>query len=64
MNVMIEDAVVVNKKKNKKTELYNHLQIQAGKDIIKAGWKAAGISENLADARKNQKNLIKDNLLE
>jgi len=28
-----------------------------GKDI-RAGWKAAGVSENLADARKNQKNPI------
>ena len=46
------------------TELYDHLRTQAGKDIIRAGWKAAGISENLADARKNQKNPIKDNPFE
>ena len=32
------------------TELYDHLRTQAGKGIIRAGWKAAGISENLADA--------------
>ena len=42
------------------TELYDHLRTQAGKDIIRAGWEATGISENLADARKNQKNPIKD----
>ena len=34
------------------------------KGIIGAGWKAAGISENLIDARKNQKNPIKDNPFE
>ena len=46
------------------TELYDHLRTQAGKDITRAGWKAAGISKNLADARKNQKNSIKDNPFE
>ena len=46
------------------TELYDHLRTQAGKGIIRADWKAAGISENLADARKNQKNPIKDNPFE
>ena len=46
------------------TELYDHLRTQAGKDIIRAGWKAAGISENLGDARKNQKNPIIDNPFE
>ena len=46
------------------TELYDQLQTQAGKNIIRAGWKAAGISENLADVRKNQKNPIKDNPFE
>ena len=45
------------------TELYDHLRTQAGKDIIRAGWKAAGISENLADARKNQKTLSRTILL-
>ena len=46
------------------TELCDHVRTQAGKDIIRASWKAAGISENLADARKNQKNPIKDNPFE
>ena len=46
------------------TELYDQLRTQAGKDIIRAGWKAASISENLADAPMNQKNPIKDNPFE
>ena len=45
------------------SELYDHLRTPAGKDI-RAGWKAAGISKILADARKNQKNPIKDNPFE
>ena len=43
------------------TELYHHFQSQRGKEIIKAGWKAAGITDNLSTARKNNKNVIKDN---
>ena len=39
------------------TELYNHLRTQAGKDIIRAGWKAARISENLADEPEKSLNL-------
>ena len=42
-------------------ELYDHFQTEAGKKVIKAGWKAAGITDNLANARKNNENPIKDN---
>jgi len=42
-------------------ELYDHFQTEAGKKVIKAGWKAAGITDNLANVRKNNENPIKDN---
>lgn len=42
-------------------ELYDYLKTEDGRKIIKSGWKAAGITENLEEVRKNQKNPIKDN---
>ena len=42
-------------------ELYEYLQTEAGKKIIKAGWKAAGITDNLENARQSNINPIKDN---
>ena len=42
-------------------ELYEHLQTEAGKNIINVGWKAAGRTDNLENARQNNLNPIKDN---
>ena len=42
-------------------ELYEYLQTEADKQIIKAGWKAAGITDNLGNARQSNINPIKDN---
>ena len=42
-------------------DLYDHFQTEAEKKVIKAGWKAAGITDNLANTRKNNENPIKDN---
>ena len=41
------------------TELYDHLQSQAGKDIIRDFLKAAGITKNLEDAHKKLNNHFK-----
>ena len=41
-------------------DLYDHFQTEAGKKV-KAGWKVADITYNLANARKNNENPIKDN---
>ena len=43
------------------TDLYHHLQSHKGKEIIKAGWKAAGITDILQNSRRNNGNLIKEN---
>ena len=43
------------------TDLYHHLQSHKGKEIIKAGWKAAGITDILQNSRGNNENLIKEN---
>ena len=43
------------------TDLYHHLQSHKGKEIIKAGWKAAGITDILQNSRRNNENLIKEN---
>ena len=43
------------------TNLYHHLQSHKGKEIIKAGWKAAGITDILQNSRRNNENLIKEN---
>ena len=42
-------------------KLYEYLQTEAGKQIIKAGWKASGITDNLGNARQSNINPIKDN---
>ena len=44
------------------TDLYHHLQSHKGKEIIKSGWKAAGITDTLQNSRRNNENLIKGNL--
>ena len=43
------------------TDLYHHLQSHKGKKIIKAGWKAAGITDILQNSRRNNETLIKEN---
>ena len=43
------------------TDLYHHIQFHKGKEIIKAGWKAAGITDILQNSRRNNENLIKEN---
>ena len=43
------------------TDLYHHLQSHMGKEIIKAGWKAAGITDILQNSRRKNENLIKEN---
>ena len=44
-------------------DLYHHLQSHKGRKIIKAGWKAAGITNILQNSRRNNENLIKENQL-
>ena len=41
------------------TGLYHHLQSHKGKEVIKAGWKTAGITDILQNSRRNNENLIK-----
>ena len=43
------------------TVLYHHLQSRKGKEIIKAGWKATGITDILQNSQRNNENLIKEN---
>ena len=43
------------------TDLYHHLQSHEGKEIIKAGWKTAGITDILRNSRRNNESLIKEN---
>ena len=43
------------------TDLYHHLQSHKGKEIIKAGWKAAGITDILQNSRRSNEKLIKEN---
>ena len=43
------------------TDMYQHLQSERGKEIIKAGRKAEGITDILKDARKGNGNTIRVN---
>ena len=43
------------------TDLFHHLESHKGKEIIKTGWKAAGITDILQNSRQNNENLIKEN---
>ena len=43
------------------TDMYQHLKSEKGKEIIKAGWKAAGIANILKDAREGNGNTIRLN---
>ena len=43
------------------TELYYNFLFARDKEIIKSEWKAAGITDNLTIASKNNKKTIKDN---
>ena len=43
------------------TDIYQHLKSEKGKEIIKAGWKAAGITDILKDAREGNGNTIRLN---
>ena len=43
------------------TELYDYLKTEDGRKIIESGWKAAGIKENINQARKTKKNPFKKN---
>ena len=36
-------------------DLYDHFQTEAEKKVIKAGWKAAGITDNLAKHSQEQR---------
>ena len=42
-------------------DLYQHLKSEQGKEIIKTGWRAAGITDVLKDARKGNGNTIRPN---
>jgi len=42
-------------------ELYNYLKTEDGRKIIESGWKAAGIKDNLEQARQSKKNPFKTN---
>ena len=39
-------------------DMYQHLKSEKGKEIIKAGWRAAGITDILKDAREGNGNTI------
>ena len=41
--------------------MYHHLKSQKGKEIIKAGWRAVGITGVLKDAREGNGNTIRLN---
>ena len=43
------------------TDMYKYLKSEKGKEIVKTGWKAAGIADVLNDARKGNGNTIKLN---
>ena len=43
--------------------MYKYLKCEKGKEIVKTGWKAAGVTDVLKDARKGNGNTIKLNLL-
>ena len=43
------------------TDMYQHLKSKKGKEIIKAGWKAAGITDILKDVREGNGNSIRLN---
>ena len=43
------------------TDIYKYLKSEKGKEIVKTGWKAAGITNVLNDARKGNGNTIKLN---
>ena len=36
------------------TDMYQHLKSEKGKEIIKAGWRASGITDILKDAREKK----------
>ena len=42
-------------------DVYNYLRSEKGKDIIKAGWKAAGISDAVKTIRETNRNIIELN---
>ena len=42
-------------------DLYQHLKSEQGKEIIKTGWRAAGITDILKDARMGNGNTIRPN---
>ena len=41
--------------------MYQHLKFEKGKEIIKAGWRAVGITDILKDARERNGNTIRLN---
>ena len=43
------------------TDMYHHLKSEKGKEIIKAGWRAVGITGVLKDAREGNGNTIRLN---
>ena len=42
-------------------DLYQHLKSEQGKELINTGWRAAGITDVLKDARKGNGNTIRPN---
>ena len=42
-------------------DLYQHLKSEQGKEIIKTGWRAAGITDILKDARMGNGNTVRPN---
>ena len=43
------------------TDMYQHLKFEKGKEIIKAGWRAAGFTDIFKDARERNGNTIRLN---
>ena len=43
------------------TDIYQYLKSQRGKEIIKAGWREAGITDVLKDSREGSENTIRLN---
>ena len=42
-------------------DMYQHLKSEKGREIIKAGWRAAGITDTLKDSREGNGNTIRLN---